>query len=118
MRRQTITFTIQVAIDADMAAKLPPYPGSSYGDDDLPIAGIDIEASVICSELGRKVLELLPDRLAPLIWERDYRISAAETRAVNVFAASVDFESWCRDNGLDPMDDENYNSYSEWKANI
>ena len=118
MNRQTITFTVQVSVDADMAAKLPGYQGSNYGNDDLPVAGIDIEAQVICSELARKVLELLPDRLSPLIWERDYRVSPAEKKEVTVFAANVDYESWCRANGLDVMDDENYNSYCEWTANI
>jgi len=34
-----------------------------------------------------------------------------------VFPKAPTYEEWCEANGLDPDDDENYNSYCEWKAN-
>ena len=78
--KQTITFTVQVDVDAEQAAKLPGFPGTgspgtSYGDADLPISGLDIECSVIAQELAMKVRELLPDKLHAQVWWRDYQIA-------------------------------------------
>lgn len=42
------------------------------------------------------------------------------TFQINIFDAeypSSTYEDWCEINKLDPSDDENYNSYCEWKAN-
>ena len=34
-----------------------------------------------------------------------------------IFEKLPSYEEWCEANGLDPDNDENYNAYSEWKAN-
>lgn len=34
-----------------------------------------------------------------------------------VFLNIPTYEKWCEANDLDPDDDENYNSYCEWKSN-
>jgi len=34
---------------------------------------------------------------------------------VNIFEKIPTFEEWCKANGFDPEDDENYNAYCEWK---
>jgi hypothetical protein len=88
--RQTITFTIQVDVDAEAVSKLPGYPGTgnpatAYGDEDLPVSGIDIECSLIATELARKVKDLLPARLEPLVWDRDYKISKPQYIQSGVF---------------------------------
>lgn len=88
--KQTITFTIQVSVDAEQAAKLPGYPGTgnpatAYGDEDVPISGLDIECSVVATELARKVRELLPEKLNPSIWWKDYRIEGAKRVEASVF---------------------------------
>lgn len=36
---------------------------------------------------------------------------------MNIFEKTPTFEEWCLANELDPDNDENYNAYSEWKAN-
>jgi hypothetical protein len=77
--KQTITFTIQIDVDAEQAARLPGYPGTgspgtSYGDADLPVSGIDIECSIIADELARKAKELLPDKIGAQIMWRDYTL--------------------------------------------
>lgn len=36
---------------------------------------------------------------------------------INIIAERIVFETWCEMNDLDPEDDENYNSYCEWKGN-
>lgn len=36
---------------------------------------------------------------------------------MNIFSAIPSYEEWCVVNGLDPEDDNNWNSYSEWRAN-
>lgn len=84
--KQTITFTIQVDVDAEQAAKLPGYPGTgspgtAYGDVDEPISGLDIECSVIATELAMKIRELLPEKLHPQVWWRDYQIHPVLQRA-------------------------------------
>lgn len=88
--KQTVTFTIQVAIDADAAAKLPGYPGTgnpatAYGDEDLPISGLDIECSIVATELARKVKELLPARLEPQVWWQEYSVGKPERQEASVF---------------------------------
>ena len=88
--KQTITFTIQVAVDADQAAKLPGYPGTgnpatAYGDEDVPISGLEIEASVIATELASKVREMLPERLGASVWWKDYRIEMVKPVEAGVF---------------------------------
>lgn len=35
-----------------------------------------------------------------------------------VFGAAPSYEEWCEANGFDPDDDENYNSYCEWRGNL
>lgn len=82
--RQTITFTIQVDVDADEAAQLAGYPGSgrygdSYGDVDLPVSGIDEQCSTITTEIAMKVRELLPSQLSPSVWWQDYAIGSPQT---------------------------------------
>jgi len=77
--KQTITFTIQIDVDADQAARLPGYPGTgspgtAYGEADLPVSGIDIECSIIAEELARKAKELLPEKVIPQIMWRDYTL--------------------------------------------
>lgn len=37
--------------------------------------------------------------------------------SMNIFETTPSYEEWCSNNGLDPNNDENYNSYCEWKAN-
>lgn len=37
--------------------------------------------------------------------------------SMNIFDTAPSYEDWCEANGLDSEDDENYISYSEWKAN-
>jgi len=71
---RTIRFVIQVAVDAEMADRLPGYDGTMYGESDPPVSGLEIEAQVISTELARKVLELLPTRLGAVVWERDHTI--------------------------------------------
>ena len=88
--RQTITFTIQVDVDAEAVAKLPGYPGTgnpatAYGDVDLPVSGIDIECSLIATELARKVKDLLPARLEPSVWWQDYTVGRPEEAKAGVF---------------------------------
>lgn len=34
-----------------------------------------------------------------------------------IFDKIPTYEEWCLANGLDPLDDNNSNAYSEWKAN-
>ena len=80
--KQTVTFTIQIDIDADAAARLPGYPGTgspgtAYGDADVPVSGIDIECSIISNELAQKARELLPEKLRPQIVWRDYTLEPA-----------------------------------------
>ncbi len=41
----------------------------------------------------------------------------SEPIRINILVDNIVFEKWCEANGLDPNDDENYNSYCEWKAN-
>lgn len=36
---------------------------------------------------------------------------------MKIFDDIPEYEDWCEANGLDVNDDENYNNYSEWKAN-
>jgi hypothetical protein len=36
---------------------------------------------------------------------------------MKIFKSTPTYEDWCEANGLDPENDENYNSYCEWKAN-
>ena len=77
--KQTITFTIQLDVDAEQAAKLPGYPGTgspgtSYGDADVPVSGLDIESSIIAGELAQRAKELLPEKLRPQIVWRDYTL--------------------------------------------
>jgi hypothetical protein len=36
---------------------------------------------------------------------------------MQIFKSTPTYEDWCKANGLDPENDENYNSYCEWKAN-
>lgn len=36
---------------------------------------------------------------------------------MNIFEQIPTYEDWCLANGLDPDNDENYNSYSEWRNN-
>ena len=88
--KQTVTFTIQVAIDAEAAAKLPGYPGTgnpatAYGDEDVPISGIDIECSLIATELARRVKELFPARLEPVVWWQEYSVGRPERETASVF---------------------------------
>lgn len=88
--KQTITFTIQVDVDADAAKKLPGYPGTGnpgaeYGDVDLPVSGLEIECSLIALELARKVKELLPARLNASVWWQDYSVENVKPSMVNVF---------------------------------
>lgn len=88
--KQTITFTIQVDVDAEAAARLPGYPGTgnpatAYGDEDVPISGLDIEAAVIASELARVVKEMLPSKLSPSGYLRDYSIAGAKSLEASVF---------------------------------
>lgn len=88
--KQTITFTIQVDVDSEQAAKLPGYPGTgnpatAYGDEDVPISGLDIECSLIATELARKVKDLLPARLEPNIWWQDYTVGRPQEAKVGAF---------------------------------
>lgn len=88
--KQTITFTIQVSVDSEQAAKLPGYPGTgnpatAYGDVDLPVSGLDIECSIIATELARKVQEMLPERLMPSVWWQDYSVGRPERAKASVF---------------------------------
>lgn len=39
------------------------------------------------------------------------------TKGIVVFSTKPSYEEWCEENNLDPSDDDNYNSYSEWRAN-
>lgn len=71
---RTIKFVIQVAVDSEMADRLPGYDGTMYGEDDPPVSGLEIEAAVISTELCSKVLELLPTRLGAVIWDREYSV--------------------------------------------
>jgi len=50
-----------------------------------------------------------------LLTEQGEKVS--EPIRINILADKITFEMWCKANGLDPNDDENYNSYCEWKAN-
>ena len=34
-----------------------------------------------------------------------------------IFEATPTYDDWCKENGLNPDNDENYNTYCEWKAN-
>lgn len=34
-----------------------------------------------------------------------------------IFGLTPTYEEWCKANGFDSNDDENYNAYCEWKAN-
>lgn len=34
---------------------------------------------------------------------------------MNIFEKTPSYEEWCEANGLNPDDDENYNSYCEWR---
>ena len=36
---------------------------------------------------------------------------------MNIFAKTPAYEEGCEANGYNPDNDENYNSYSEWKGN-
>lgn len=36
---------------------------------------------------------------------------------MKIFTSNPTYEDWCKANRLDPSNDENYNSYCEWKAN-
>jgi hypothetical protein len=36
---------------------------------------------------------------------------------INTFPATPGYIEWCEANGLDPNDENNQDSYSEWKAN-
>lgn len=36
---------------------------------------------------------------------------------IPVYEQVPSYDEWCEDNDLDPDDDENYNSYCEWKSN-
>lgn len=38
-------------------------------------------------------------------------------RSVRVFSANPTYEEWCRENGLDPNDDNNHDAYCEWRSN-
>lgn len=88
--KQTITFTVQVSIDAEAAARLPGYPGTgnpatAYGDEDVPISGLDIECSLIATELAKRVRELLPARLEPQVWWQEYALGRPEREPASVF---------------------------------
>lgn len=88
--KQTITFTIQVDVDAEAAKKLPGYPGTGnpgaeYGDVDLPVSGLEIECSLIALELARKVKELLPARLNASVWWQEYNVGRPERVSAGVF---------------------------------
>lgn len=77
--KQTITFTIEIDVDAEAAARLPGYPGTgspgtAYGDVDLPVSGLDIECSIIADEIARKAKELLPEKLYPQIVVRSFEV--------------------------------------------
>jgi len=37
---------------------------------------------------------------------------------MKVFKSRPTYEEWCEENGLNSDDDENYNAYCEWKANL
>lgn len=36
---------------------------------------------------------------------------------MNIFDKTPTYEEWCEANGLDPNDDNNHDSYCEWKSN-
>lgn len=36
---------------------------------------------------------------------------------IRIFVGSPDYYEWCEANDLDPDDDDNHNSFCEWKAN-
>jgi len=38
-------------------------------------------------------------------------------RKLVIHEDNVTYEEWCKANGFDPSDDENYSSYCEWKSN-
>ena len=37
---------------------------------------------------------------------------------MKIFDSIPSYEDWCKENGLKPENDENYNSYCEWMANL
>jgi hypothetical protein len=76
---RSIRFVVQVAVDAEMADRLPGYDGTMYGDNDPPVSGLEIEAQVIINELAQKVIELLPTRLGAVVWERDHTIGPPQS---------------------------------------
>lgn len=36
---------------------------------------------------------------------------------MKIFDSIPAYEDWCKENGLNPDNDDNYNAYCEWKAN-
>lgn len=44
-------------------------------------------------------------------------LGMSEPIRINILIDNITYPMWCKTNGLDPKDDNNYNSYCEWKAN-
>lgn len=38
-------------------------------------------------------------------------------QGIPIWSGTPSYEQWCEENGLNADDDENYNSYCEWKSN-
>lgn len=38
-------------------------------------------------------------------------------QGIPIWEGTPSYEHWCETFGLDPNDDDNYNSYCEWKSN-
>ena len=36
---------------------------------------------------------------------------------MKIFESKPNYEEWCKENDLNPNNDDNYNAYCEWKAN-
>lgn len=36
---------------------------------------------------------------------------------MKIFESTPTYDDWCKENGLNPDNDDNYNAYCEWKAN-
>lgn len=46
-----------------------------------------------------------------------YNVCMDNENKLVVFDATPKYTEWCKALGLDPNDEENLNSYSEWKSN-